>query len=57
MATDAKMGFSCGNGSSWPNVYHACNNANGLHLVGGNSAWGWAEGNVTLNVDMEVYVR
>jgi hypothetical protein len=56
-ALDFNVGCMSGP-TAWPNVYWACGNSSGWHLVspqgqGNYSTWQWA----TPNVAMEVYVR
>lgn len=58
MANGDRLNFSCTTSQpSWPNVYHACGNEGGLHLVDNHSRWYWLSGDATQNVSMELYVR
>lgn len=53
-ATSYYLSYSCGpSGYSYPNIYWACGNFNGLHLITSGSRWDFA----TANEAMEVYVR
>jgi hypothetical protein len=49
----AVLDYSCPIGATWPNVYHACNNGNGFHLVGTDSRWSFS----ATEVPMEVYLQ
>jgi hypothetical protein len=50
----AVLDYSCNIGAAWPNVYHACNNGNGWHLLGATSSWNL---NGAAEVPMEVYLQ
>jgi alpha-tubulin suppressor-like RCC1 family protein len=60
-ADTSHLDFSCPTtGQSygmWPNVYWACNNQSGLHIVGPHARWQWSGGNTASNTAFEVYVR
>ena len=58
-AVTDRLGFSCATAGNvaWPNIYHACGNPIGVHVIGDHARWDWQNGNTTLNLDMEVYVR
>lgn len=53
-----RLTFSCPtNTAVWPNVYWACGNFTGLHLMTAHSRWDWQAGNTGANIEMQVYVR
>ncbi len=35
--------WHCGGWKAWPNVYHACDNEGGLHLVDDHSSWDYSD--------------
>lgn len=39
LGVDSHLKWDCGGWNVWPNVYHACGNGTGLHLVNDHSLW------------------
>lgn len=57
-ATAQYVSFSCATTTAlYPDIFWACNNTTGLHLVGPYSVWDWADADTSFNIDMEAYVR
>lgn len=56
-AVEDRLWFDCMGVAAWPDIYWACDNQIGLHLVGPHSRWNWMGGDTTQNQDMEVYLR
>ena len=57
-ATNEFISYSCGPASvSWPNIFHACGNSEGLHLIQDHNRWKWFGGDTNRNEPMQLWVR
>jgi hypothetical protein len=58
-ANSDRLFFDCGFGgsSNYPNVYWACDDGVGLHILQAHARWMWQNGDTSLNEAFEVYMR